>query len=67
MLNTVLMMQEFETMAAEKDILFVFFEEFSEPKEVNTNTCLILQYTLCYRHCRPEEKIPMERRYLWKL
>ncbi len=29
-------------MAAEKDILCVIFEEFSEPYEIGINTCLIL-------------------------
>ncbi len=34
------------TMAAEKDILCVLFEEFSELTEICINTCLILQNTL---------------------
>jgi len=34
------------TMAAEKAILCVLFEEFSEPDEIGINTCLILQNTL---------------------
>ncbi len=33
-------------MAAEKDILCVLLEEFSEPDEIGINTCLILQNTL---------------------
>ncbi len=33
-------------MAAEKIILCVLFEEFSEPDEIGINTCLILQNTL---------------------
>ncbi len=33
-------------MAAEKAILCVLFEEFSEPDEIGINTCLILQNTL---------------------
>ncbi len=33
-------------MAAEKAILCVLFEEFSEPNEIGINTCLILQNTL---------------------
>ncbi len=33
-------------MAAEKAILFVLFEGFSEPDEIGINTCLILQNTL---------------------
>ncbi len=33
-------------MAAEKDILCVLFEEFSEPNEIGINKCLILQHTL---------------------
>ncbi len=33
-------------MAAEKAILCVLFEEFSEPDEVSINTCLILQNML---------------------
>ncbi len=32
-------------MAAEKAILCVLFEEFSEPDEIGVNTCLILQNT----------------------
>ncbi|KAI2646039.1 Dynactin subunit 1 [Labeo rohita] len=32
-------------MAAEKAILFVLFEEFSEPDEIRINMCLILQNT----------------------
>ncbi len=44
------------TMAAEKAILLAIFEEFSEPDEIDINTCLILQNTLSYNHCpcRPE-------------
>ncbi len=34
------------TMEAEKAILCVLFEEFSEPNEIGINTCLILQNTL---------------------
>ncbi len=34
------------TMAAEKAILCVLFEECSEPDEIGINTCLILQNTL---------------------
>ncbi len=34
------------TMAAEKDILCVLFEEFLEPDEIGINTRLILQNTL---------------------
>ncbi len=34
------------TMAAEKAILCVLFEEFSEPNEIGINMCLILQNTL---------------------
>ncbi len=34
------------TMAAEKIILCVLFEEFSEPDEIGINTCLILQNML---------------------
>ncbi len=34
------------TMAAEKAIICVLFEEFSEPDEIGINTCLILQNTL---------------------
>ncbi len=34
------------TMAAEKDILCVLSEEFSEPNEISINTCLIMQNTL---------------------
>ncbi len=34
------------TMAAEKAILCVLFEEFSEPDEIGINACLILQNTL---------------------
>ncbi len=34
------------TMAAEKIILCVLFEEFSEPDEIDINTCLVLQNTL---------------------
>ncbi len=34
------------TMAAEKAIICVLFEEFSEPEEIGINTCLILQNTL---------------------
>ncbi len=34
------------TMAAEKAILCVLFEEFSEPDEISINTYLILQNTL---------------------
>ncbi len=34
------------TVAAEKAILCVLFEEFSEPDEIGINTCLILQNTL---------------------
>ncbi len=34
------------TMAAEKAILCVLFEEFSEPDEIGINTCLILQNML---------------------
>ncbi len=33
-------------MAAEKAILCVLFEEFSEPDEIGINACLILQNTL---------------------
>ncbi len=33
-------------MAAEKAILRVLFEEFSEPDEIGINTCLILQNML---------------------
>ncbi len=33
-------------MAAEKAMLCVLFEEFSEPNEIGINTCLILQNTL---------------------
>ncbi len=33
-------------MAAEKAILCVLLEEFSEPDEIDINTCLILQNTL---------------------
>ena len=33
-------------MAAEKAILCVLFEEFSEPDDIDINTCLILQSTL---------------------
>ncbi len=33
-------------MAAEKAILSVLLEEFSEPDEIGINTCLILQNTL---------------------
>ncbi len=33
-------------MAAEKAILCVLFEEFSEPDEIGVKTCLILQNTL---------------------
>ncbi len=33
-------------MAAERAILCVLFEEFSEPDEMGINTCLILQNTL---------------------
>ncbi len=33
-------------MAAEKAIMCVLFEEFSEPDEIGINTCLILQNTL---------------------
>ncbi len=33
-------------MAAEKAILCVLFEEFSETNEIGINTCLILQNTL---------------------
>jgi len=33
------------TMAAEKAILCVLFEDFSEPDEIGINTCLILQNT----------------------
>ncbi len=33
-------------MAAEKAILCVLFEEFSEPDEIGINTCLILQNML---------------------
>ncbi len=33
-------------MAAEKDIPYVLFEEFSEPEEIGINKCLILQHTL---------------------
>ncbi len=33
-------------MAAEKTILCVLFEEFSEPDEIGINTCLILQNML---------------------
>ncbi len=33
-------------MAAEKAILCVLFEEFSEPADIVINTCLILQNTL---------------------
>ncbi len=33
-------------MAAEKAIISVLFEEFSEPDEISINTCLILQNTL---------------------
>ncbi len=32
-------------MAAEKAILCVLFEEFSEPDEIGINTCLIMQNT----------------------
>ncbi len=34
------------TMAAEKAILCVLFEEFSKPDEIGINTCLILQNML---------------------
>ncbi len=34
------------TMAAEKAIICVLFEEFSEPNEIGINPCLILQNTL---------------------
>ncbi len=34
------------TMAAEKAILCVLLEEFSEPDEIDINTCLVLQNTL---------------------
>ncbi len=34
------------TMAAEKIILCVLFEEFSKPDEIDINTCLVLQNTL---------------------
>ncbi len=34
------------SMAAEKDILCVLFEEFSKPVEIGINACLILQNTL---------------------
>ncbi len=34
------------TTAAEKAILCVLFEEFSEPEEIGINACLILQNTL---------------------
>ncbi len=34
------------TMAAEKAILCVLFEELSEPDEIGINTCLVLQNTL---------------------
>ncbi len=37
-------------MAAEKAILCVLFEEFSEPCEIGKNTCLILQNTLTVIH-----------------
>ncbi len=33
-------------MAAEKAIICVLFEEFSEPNEIGINTCLILQNML---------------------
>ncbi len=33
-------------MAAEKAILCVLFEEFSEPDEISINTCLVLQNML---------------------
>ncbi len=33
-------------MAAEKAILCVLFEEFSEPDEIVINTCVMLQNTL---------------------
>ncbi len=44
------------TMEAEKAILCVLFEEFSEPDEIGINTCFILQYAQFYSHCpcRPE-------------
>ncbi len=44
------------TMGAEKAILCVIFEEYSEPDEIGINICLILQNTQCYSHCpcRPE-------------
>ncbi len=43
------------TMAAEKAILCVIFEEYSEPDEIGINICLILQNTqYSHCHCRPE-------------
>ncbi len=59
------------TMEAEKAILCVLFEEFSEPDEIGINTCFILQNTAqFYSHCpclsRIKENIPIEGRDLWK-
>ncbi len=51
-------------MAAEKDILCVLLEEFSEPDEIGINTCLILQNTLNVTvtalASRIKENIPVE-------
>ncbi len=59
------------TMAAEKIILCVLFEECSEPDEIGINTCLILQNTLDVTVTalvsRIKENIPIEWRDLWKL
>ncbi len=58
-----------ETMAAEKAILCVLFEESSEPDEIGINTCLILQNTLDVTvtalASRIKQNIPIK--YLWKL
>ncbi len=58
------------TMAAEKAILCVLFEEFSKHVEIGIYTCLILQNTLDVTvtalASRIKENIPIKRRDLWK-
>ncbi len=57
-------------MAAEKAIVCVLFEEFSEPDEIGINTCLILQnmlnVTVTALAVQNKREHP-NRRDLWKL
>ncbi len=57
------------TMAAEKAILCVLFEEFLEPDEIGINTCLknTLNVQSLPLSSRIKENIPIEWRDLWKL